>query len=123
MSREQIAMRVTTAVPRKKRVKRTMKAARGYRGSRSKTYKMARNTLDRALRFAYIHRRQKKRDFRRLWIMRINAAARSEGMTYSAFMNGLKQAGVTVDRRQLSELAIHDPAAFGQLVEAARSAG
>jgi len=116
-------MRVTTAVPRKKRVKRTLKAARGYRGSRSKTYKMARNTLDRALKFAYIHRRRKKRDFRRLWIIRINAAARAQGMSYSAFMNGLKRAGVTVDRRQLSELAIHDPAAFGQLVETARSAG
>ena len=115
-------MRVTNAVPRRKRVKRTLKAAKGYRGSRSKNYRNAKRTVDKALMYAYFHRRRKKRDFRSLWIVRINAAARAAGMSYSQFMHGLKAAGVELDRRQLSELAINDPAAFSGLVETARSA-
>ena len=97
-------MRVTNAVPRRRRVKRMLKAARGYRGSRSKNFRNAKRTLDRALKFAYIHRRRKKRDYRSLWIVRINAATRAQGMTYSDFMHGLKEAGVTIEsaRTELS---------------------
>ena len=115
-------MRVTNAVPRRKRVKRTLKAAKGYRGSRSKNIANAKRTVAKALKYAFIHRRRKKRDYRSLWIIRINAATRAQGMSYSVFMHGLKQAGVEVDRRQLSELAIHDPAAFNGLVDTARAA-
>lgn len=116
-------MRTTNAVARKKRHKRVLKAARGFRGSRSKLYKIAKETLMRAGRFAYIDRRRKKREYRRLWIVRINAAAREAGMTYSQFMCGLKKAGVEVDRKQLSNLAIQDPQAFASLVEVAKKAG
>ena len=114
-------MRVTNAVPRRKRVKRMLKAAKGYRGSRSKNYRNAKRTVDKGLKYAYFHRRRKKRDYRSLWILRINAAARSQGLSYSEFMHGLRVAGVEIDRRQLSELAIHDPTAFSGLVETART--
>jgi len=113
-------MRVTNAVPRKKRVKRVLKAAKGYRGSRSKTLRDAKRTVRKALKYAYAHRRRKKRDYRRLWIVRINAGVREAGLNYSEFMHGLKLAGVAIDRRQLSELAIHDQTAFRSLVEQAR---
>lgn len=115
-------MRVTNAVARKKRHKRLLKRARGYRGSRHTLYRMATETLLRAGNYAYRDRRAKKRSFRRLWIVRINAAARAAGMSYSKFIDGLKKAGVELDRRQLSELAIHDPATFSRLVDVARKA-
>lgn len=116
-------MRVTNAVARKKRVKRLLKRAKGYVGSRGTIYRMALETLLKAGMYGRRDRRVKKRSFRRLWIVRINAAARAAGLTYSTFINGLKKAGVELDRRQLSELAIHDPKAFSQLVEMARKAG
>lgn len=115
-------MRVTSAVPRRRRHKRLLKRAKGMRGARSKVYRVAKPSVDRAAKFAYEHRRTKKRHFRRLWITRINAAARQEGLSYSTLMNGLRRAGVEIDRRQLSELAIHDPPAFKSLVDAARRA-
>ena len=116
-------MRTTNAVARKKRHKRVLKSAKGFRGSRSKLYRIAKETLLRAGNFAYRDRRMKKRTFRRLWIVRINAAARAGGMSYSVFMNGLKKAGVGLDRKQLSELAIRDPETFTSLLEVARKAG
>ena len=115
-------MRVTNGVARRRRHKRVLKQARGYYGRRSKCFRGAKETLMRAGKFAYAHRRKRRRDFRRLWIVRINAAARDQGLTYSSFMAGLKKAGVDLDRKQLSELAINDPSAFGSLVEVARSA-
>lgn len=115
-------MRATNGVARKRKHKRVLKAARGYFGRRSKCYGSAKVSLMRAGRFAYAHRRKRRRDFRKLWIVRINAAARNAGMNYASFMHGLKEAGVELDRRQLSELAIHDLPAFNQLVEVARKA-
>lgn len=115
-------MRTTNAVARRKRVRRTLKRARGFYGRRSKCFKNAKESLMRAGRFAFVDRRRRRREFRSLWIVRINAAVREAGMSYSRFMNGLKKAGVTLDRKQLSELAIHDPATFSSLVSTARSA-
>ena len=116
-------MRATSATARHRRHKRVLKDAKGYRGSRSKLYRIAKETLMRAGNYAYRDRRNKKRSFRRLWIVRINAAARDGGMSYSAFMAGLKKVGVGIDRKQLSDLAIHDPATFSALVDMARQAG
>jgi large subunit ribosomal protein L20 len=99
-----------------------MKFAKGYWGARSKQYKVMKETVHRAWVYAYQHRRLRKRDFRRLWILRINAAARARGLAYSRFMNGLKKAGIVLDRKQLSELAIHDPKAFDQVFAAAQKA-
>lgn len=96
--------------------------AKGYWGNKSRHYKMANEQLMKSGRYAYIGRKQKKRDFRRLWISRINAACRANGTTYSAFMNGLKKAGVTLNRKMLSEIAIADEAAFKALVEKAKAA-
>jgi large subunit ribosomal protein L20 len=115
-------MRATNAVARKKRHKKVFKAAKGYRAGRSKLYRTAKEAVRRAERFAWTHRRQKKRTFRSLWIVRINAACRAQDMTYSAFMSGLKRAGVTLDRKQLAHLAATDPGAFNGLIAAARSA-
>jgi large subunit ribosomal protein L20 len=98
-----------------------MKASKGNFGGRRKLYQTAVETLMRARQFAYEHRRTKKRDFRRLWITRINAAARQHGLSYSALMSGLKRAEVTVNRKVLADLAIHDAAAFAKLVELARA--
>ena len=116
-------MRATSATARHRRHKRVLKDAKGYRGSRSKLYRMAKETLMRAGNYAYRDRRAKKRTYRRLWIARINAAARNEGMSYSAFMAGLKKAGVELDRKQLSDIAIRDPQTFTSLVDVARQAG
>ena len=116
-------MRATSATARHRRHKRVLKDAKGYRGSRSKLYSIAKETLMRAGNYAYRDRRNKKRSFRRLWIVRINAAARDGGMSYSAFMAGLKKVGVGIDRKQLSDIAIHDPATFSALVDMARQAG
>lgn len=96
--------------------------AKGYYGAKSKQFRAANQQVLRSMAFAYVGRKQKKRDFRRLWIVRINAAARLNGMTYSTLINGLKLAGVDVNRKMLSELAISDMAAFAQLVEVAKKA-
>jgi large subunit ribosomal protein L20 len=114
--------RVRSNVTRLKRKKQVMKAARGAFGARSKLWKAAKENVERGWKYAYRDRKNKKRDFRRLWIQRINAGARLHDMSYSVFMNGLKKAGVEVDRKVLSDIAINDPAAFQALAEKARSA-
>ncbi len=114
--------RARSNVPRLKRKKQVMKAAKGAFGGRSKLWKAAKETVERGWRYAYRDRKNKKRDFRRLWITRINAGARQNDMSYSTFMNGLQRAGIEIDRKILSDLAIHDPAAFTMLAEKARSA-
>ena len=114
--------RAVSNVPRLKRKKQIMKAARGAFGARSKLWRPAKETVERGWKYAYRDRKNKKRDFRRLWIVRINAGARQHDMSYSVFMNGLKQAGIEIDRKVLSDLAINDAAAFGALAEKARAA-
>lgn len=115
-------VRVRSGVARRKRRRRVLKLAKGYRGQRSKCFRKAHESLLRSGNFAFRDRRVKKREFRRLWIVRIGAAARELGMTYSQFIYGAKQAGVVMNRKQLAELAIHDPNAFAQLVDKARTA-
>jgi len=115
-------VRVTYGAPRRQKKVRLFRQAKGYRGGRSKLWRTVRETLLRSWAFAYRDRRQRKRQFRRLWIVRINAASRMRGMRYSVFMAGLKRAGIDLNRKQLSELAIHDPAAFDALVDEARGA-
>ncbi len=115
-------VRVTYGAPRHQKKVRYFKRARGFRGGRSKLWRTVRESVVRAWAYAYRDRRQKKRQFRRLWILRINAAARMRGITYSRFMDGLKKANVELNRKQLSELAIHEPAVFDALVEQAKSA-
>lgn len=114
-------VRVTYGAPRHQKKVRWFKQAKGYRGGRSKLWRTVRESVVRAWAYSYRDRRQKKRQFRRLWIVRINAAARMRGMTYSQFIAGLKGAGIDLNRKQLSELAIHDPAAFDALVEEAKA--
>ena len=114
--------RVTSNVARLKRKKKVMKLAKGYFGGRSKLWKAAKEATERAARYAYRDRRQKKGDFRRLWITRINAAARLHEMSYSRLMNGLRKAGVEINRKVLADLAVRDPEAFGQLAEVAKKA-
>lgn len=109
--------RVKGALATRKRRKKVLKLAKGYWGSKSRHFKMAKQAVMKSGNYAYIGRKQKKRDFRRLWISRINAACRANGTTYSAFMNGLKKAGITLNRKMLSEIAIADEAAFKALVE------
>jgi large subunit ribosomal protein L20 len=104
----------------RRRHKKIMKLAKGYVGGRRKTYRQARETVERGLTYAYRDRRQKKREFRGLWIIRINAAARVHGVSYSRLMAGLKAAGVSVDRKMLAALAVQDPAGFEQIVTVAR---
>jgi large subunit ribosomal protein L20 len=99
-----------------------MKAARGAYGGRSKLWKAAKENVERGWRYAYRDRKNRKRDFRRLWITRINAAARLNDMSYSALMNGLRKAGIEIDRKVLADLAVRDPQAFGALADQARSA-
>jgi large subunit ribosomal protein L20 len=106
----------------RQRRKKVLKQAKGYWGGRRRLYKTAAETVTRALAFAYRDRRARKRSFRALWIVRINAACRAQDLPYSTFMNGLKKAGVTLDRKVLAELAVTDPAAFARLVETARAA-
>jgi large subunit ribosomal protein L20 len=114
--------RVKSNVVRLKRKKQIMKAARGAYGGRSKLWKAAKETVERGWRYAYRDRKNKKRDFRRLWITRINAAAHLNDMSYSVFMNGLKKSGIEVDRKILADLAVRDPQAFAALAEQARNA-
>ena len=112
--------RVNRAMMTRKRRNKILKMAKGYWGSKSKHYKMANQAMMKSLTYAYIGRRLKKRDFRRLWITRISAACKANGMNYSTFMHGLKLADIQIDRKMLSELAVNDKAAFAQLVELAK---
>jgi len=114
--------RVKSNVVRLKRKKQIMKAAKGAFGGRSKLWKAAKETVERGWVYAYRDRKNKKRDFRKLWIMRINAAARLNDMTYSTFINGLQTAGIEVDRKILADLAVRDAAAFTLLADKARGA-
>ena len=114
--------RVKRAVNALKKRRKVMRLAKGYFGAKSKQYRAASEQVRRSLRYAYIGRKQKKRDFRRLWIARINAAARINGLSYSRMINGLKVAGVDINRKVLSELAIADPKAFTALCEKAKEA-
>lgn len=114
--------RVKGALMTRKRRKKTLKLAKGYFGSKHRLFKTAKQAVMKSGNYAYIGRKQRKRDFRRLWITRISAATRVNGMNYSTFMSGLKKAGITLNRKMLSEIAIADPAAFTALVEKARAA-
>ena len=113
--------RVNHAVATKKRKKKGLKRAKGYWGARSRLFRTAQEAIDRAGVYAYRDRRQRKRDFRRLWIARINAAARSNGISYSQLIHGLDKAGVEINRKMLADLAVRDAAAFTAVVEQARS--
>src|SRR3954468_6440994 len=113
-------VRATSKATTARRKKRTRKLTKGFRLSRHNLYRQAIVTLIRARAFAFAHRKQKKRQFRRLWIIRINAACRMRGMRYGEFMNALQRAQVMLDRKSLSEIAIHDPATFDKLVELAK---
>ncbi|MFB6264979.1 MAG: 50S ribosomal protein L20 [Bradymonadaceae bacterium] len=112
--------RVTRGPETRKRRKKILKEAKGYYGGRHRYFKNAKETVHRAWQYQYRDRRQKKRDFRRLWITRINAAAREHGVSYSKLMGGLSNAGIELNRKMLAEMAIFDPEAFEQVVEAAR---
>ncbi len=114
--------RVKKAVKSRRRRKKVLDMAKGYRGGRGKLLRTAKETVERALQFAYRDRRAKKRDFRSLWIVRINAAARMHGMSYSRFMSGLKKADVAIDRKVLAGLAVSDPEAFARLARIAKEA-
>lgn len=109
-------VRVHNGVAHHKRVKRLLKRAKGYRGARSKNLRSAKPTVLRAGAYAYAHRRLKRRDLRRLWIQRINGAVRAEGLTYSTFIHGMKQAGIELDRKVMAELAAKEPEAFAALI-------
>jgi len=112
-------MRIKRGFKARHRRQKVLKLARGFRGGRSKLYRTAAGTLDRALRYAYRDRKVRKRDFRALWITRINAAARINDLSYSKFMHGLKLANVALDRKVLAELAVSDPAGFAQIAKLA----
>ena len=114
--------RVKGAMMTRKRRKKTLKLAKGYFGAKSKLFKMAKQQVMKSGNYAFIGRKQKKRNFRSLWITRISAACRMNGINYSTFMNGLKKAGVELNRKMLSEIAINDAAAFTALVEKAKAA-
>ncbi|HHT85734.1 MAG: 50S ribosomal protein L20 [Bacillota bacterium] len=113
--------RVKSSVVTRKRHKKVLKLAKGYYGKRSKSFRVANEAVMKALNYARIHRRERKREFRKLWIARINAAARQNGMSYNKFINGLKKAGVDINRKMLAELAVSDAKAFSELVDLARS--
>ena len=114
--------RVKRGNVRRQKHKKLLGRAKGFYQTKSKLYRSAKESVDTALKYAFVGRRRKKRDFRRLWVIRINAAAREHGLTYGQLMNGLKKAGVTLDRKSLSELAIASPAAFAKLAQQAKSA-
>lgn len=114
--------RVKGAMMTRKRRNKVLKLAKGYWGAKSKHFKMANEQVMKSLSYAYTGRRLKKRDFRSLWITRISAACKMNGMNYSTFMNGLKKAGIELNRKMLSEMAIHDAASFNALVETAKKA-
>ncbi len=112
--------RVKGALNTRKKHKKILKLAKGFRGAESKQYRTANQAVMRSMQNAYIGRKRRKRDFRRLWIARISAAAKMNGMNYSTFMNGIKKAGIEMNRKMLSEIAIADPAAFTELVNKAK---
>ncbi|MDR9499496.1 MAG: 50S ribosomal protein L20 [Hydrogenovibrio sp.] len=114
--------RVKRGVVARKRHNKVLKQAKGYYGARRKVFRVAKQAVIKAGQYAYRDRRQKKRQFRRLWIARINAASRANGMTYSRFISGLNKAGIEVDRKVLSDIAIHDAPAFSAIVEKAKAA-
>jgi large subunit ribosomal protein L20 len=114
--------RIKRGVAAHARHKKILDRARGYRGRASKAFRIALERVEKGLQYAYRDRRNRKRDFRRLWIQRINAGAREHGLTYAAFIDGLAKAGIALDRKVLSDLAIHEPDAFRTLIEQARSA-
>lgn len=114
--------RVKRSVNAKKKRRVVLEQASGYRGQRSRLYRKAKEQVTHSMVYSYRDRRNKKRDFRRLWIQRINAASRANGMTYNRFMQGLGLAGIELDRRMLAELAVNDPAVFAKLVESAKAA-
>jgi large subunit ribosomal protein L20 len=114
--------RVKRGVTARRRHKKILKLAKGYFNARRKVFRVAKQAVTRAAQYAYIGRKQRKRQFRALWIVRINAGARMFGLSYSRFMNGLKKAEITLDRKVLSDIAVHDIAAFGKLAEQAKRA-
>lgn len=114
--------RVKRGVTARRRHKKILKLAKGYYNARRKVFRVAKQAVTRALQYAYIGRKQRKRQFRSLWIVRINAAARMHGLSYSRFMNGLKKANIELDRKVLADIAVHDLPAFGQLAEKAKGA-
>ena len=114
--------RIKRAVNAHKKRRKVLKLAKGYWGAKSKQYRTASEQVRRSLRYAYEGRKMRKRDFRRLWIVRINAAARLSGMSYSTFINGLKKKNIEVNRKMLADLAVNDAAAFAQLVQLAKEA-
>ena len=114
--------RVKGAMMTRKRRKKILKLAKGYFGAKSKLYRTANEAVMKSLRYAYIGRKQKKRDFRRLWITRISAECQANGVNYSRFMNGLKKAGIEINRKMLADLAVNDKAAFAALVNTAKAA-
>ena len=113
--------KVKNVVATRARRKRTLKLAKGYWGAKSKHFKMANQQVMKSLQYAYVGRKRKKRDFRRLWITRISAGCKQNGLNYSRFMHGLKKSGIEMNRKMLSETAIHDPAAFTALCEKAKA--
>ncbi|HBL82620.1 MULTISPECIES: 50S ribosomal protein L20 [Congzhengia] len=113
--------RIKGAVTTRKRHKRILKLAKGYRGAKSKQFRTAKEAVMKSLAYAYVGRKQRKRNFRQLWIARISAQAKMNGMNYSTFMNGLKKAGIEMNRKMLSEIAISDKEAFAALVEKAKA--
>ncbi len=113
--------RANSSVPRHRRHRKIVKQAKGYYGARSRNFKAAKDAVTKAGLYAYRDRRQRKRQFRRLWIVRINAAARQHGLSYSAFIAGLKNKGIELDRKVLADLAMNDPSAFGKLAKAVKS--
>ena len=115
-------MRIKRAVNAVKKRRKIFKLSKGYYGSKSRSYRIAREAVMKSLNYAYVGRRLKKRDFRRLWITRISAEAKNNGMNYSTFMNGLKKAGIDLNRKMLAEIAVYDKAAFASLVEKAKAA-
>jgi len=115
-------MRVKTGVVRRRRHKKILKLARGFYSGRRKHFRKAKEQLERSLVYAYRDRKQKKREFRKLWIIRINAAARLNDISYSRFMHGLKLAGIELDRKILADMAMNEPAAFAKLAESAKAA-
>jgi large subunit ribosomal protein L20 len=114
--------RVKRGTVRRAKRKKLLKRAKGFYANKSKLYRAAKQSVDKALNYAYSGRRRKKRDFRRLWVVRINAAARANGLTYGQLISGLKAAGVVLDRKSLAELAVHHPAAFASVAAQAQKA-
>ncbi len=114
--------RVKRGVTAKRRHKKVLKQAKGYYGAKSKLYRVANEAVMKSLSYAYAGRKQRKRQFRKMWIARINAAARANGMNYSTFINGLKKANIEINRKMLSEMAVNDPEGFAKLVEIAKEA-